>query len=113
MNVLPHGRRQWLYLGLRFSILIAALALGAGIMTVMPGRSYSGPFEALSGDEQAVRDNIYRHVSILAGSIGERNMARYSGLQQAAHYIRSCFEAEGYAVSEYPFFSGNRTVRNL
>ena len=113
MNVLPHGRKEWLYLGLRFCILIATLALGAGVMIVMPGRSYSGPLEVLSDDEQVVRNNICRHVSMLAGSIGERNMARYPALQQAAHYITSCFEAEGYAVREYQFFSGNRPVRNL
>jgi hypothetical protein len=113
MKVLPHGRKQWLYFGLRFGILIVALALGAGIMTVMPGRSYSGPFGPLSDDERTVRDNIYRHISILAGSIGERNMARYSELQQAAHYIRSSFEEEGYVVGEQRDFSAKGAVGNL
>src|SRR5215471_13822794 len=113
MNIVPYGRKQWLYLGLRLCILIAALALCAGMMTLMPGRSYSGPLETLSDGDHIVRDNIYHHVSVLAGLIGERNMARYAQLQRAAEYITSCFESEGFLVGEQSFATGNRAVRNL
>src|SRR5262249_51776650 len=79
----------------------------------MPGRSYSGPLETLSDGDQIVRDNIYHHVRVLAGLIGERNMARYAQLQRAGDYITSCFESEGFLVGEQSFAAGNRAVRNL
>jgi hypothetical protein len=113
MNILPHGPKEWLYFGLRFSILVAIFSLAAGVMTVMPGRSYSGPLDAMSVDEQAVRENIYRHVSVLAGSIGERNIAKYSNLERAADYIKGTFEGEGYVVGAQRFWVGNRAVSNI
>jgi len=100
MNIFPHGQKQWLYFGLRLSLLSALMATIAVFITVMPGRSYTGPFEPLSADEMLIRDNLYRHVYTLADSIGERNRDRDRSLQAAADYIKSSFEGNGYRVLE-------------
>jgi hypothetical protein len=113
MKLLPRGRKQWLCLGLRFGVLFGLLAGAAGMMTVMPGRSYSGPFAGLSDDERVIRGNISRHVSMLAGSIGERNMAKYSQLQASADYIKACFEAEGYTPEAQQFDAGGKAAHNI
>src|SRR5262249_1554427 len=113
MKLLPKNRKEWLNLALRFGILFSLLASAAVVMTGMPGRSYSGPFQELSDDERAVRANIYRHVSVLAGSIGERNMARYSQLQAASGYIKACFEAAGCATEVQAIAVGDKAACNV
>jgi len=113
MKLLPVTPREWLSFGIRFGLLCTLLASAAVLMTGMPGSSYSGQFEELSDEEHVIRANIYRHVSVLAGSIGERNTARCTQLQAAAGYIKACFEAEGCTTEVQSFAAGDRTVCNV
>jgi hypothetical protein len=113
MNVLPQGRKQWLYFGLRIGLIATVLTVGAAIVTVMPGRSYSGRFEPLTPDEIVIRDNLCRHVSMLATSIGERNLDREPSLETAADYIESCLTEQGYGAVAQRISVGGKRARNI
>ena len=82
-------------------------------MTGMPGSSWSGPLPPLTGKQQLIHDNLKRHVTELAGRIGERNVWRPEALASAADYIRKTLEDAGYAVSVQPFTSHGLAVNNL
>jgi len=82
-------------------------------MMDMPGQSYSDPVPPLSDEEISIRENLKRHISILAGQIGERNVRRYEALDAAAVYIEDALADAGYKVRRQPFRSGGVTVHNI
>lgn len=82
-------------------------------MTVMPGKSWSGPLPPLSEEELQIRDNLKRHVSVLAGEIGERNLWRPEALNAAATYIRNVLGDSGYTVKVQSFPSRDLTLDNV
>jgi Iap family predicted aminopeptidase len=57
----------------------------------MSGKSYRGELLALTEDEMALREELRRHVEMLAGTIGERNLPHLPQLRQAADYVRAEF----------------------
>lgn len=79
----------------------------------MPGRTHRGPLPPLTSDEQTLRDALHKHVDMLAGVIGERNVFRYDHLQGAAGYIEKTLAALGYTVTPQEFDADGKTVRNL
>ncbi|MEW6208097.1 MAG: M28 family peptidase, partial [Acidobacteriota bacterium] len=79
----------------------------------MPGSSYSGQFQSLSGEEMEIRDNLKTHVEMLAGKIGERNLHRYESLKASKKYIRSGLASLGYQVAEQTYWVEGREVKNL
>jgi hypothetical protein len=79
----------------------------------MPGHSYSGSEEPLDNFQSRVRDHLREHVDILAGQIGERNLAHYEKLEAAAAYIRKKLEEQDYKVSEDDYTIQGKTCRNL
>jgi len=82
-------------------------------MTVMPGKSYSGPLQPLSDEEALIQDNLKRHVSVLAEKIGERNVWHPDALNVAATYIQSTLKDLGYAVKVQPFRNRDLTLDNI
>lgn len=98
-------------IGLGLVLLLAVLAVL--YCTRMPGRSYAGPLEPLTEQEQALRDEMREHVGVLAGRIGERNMVRLRALRAAADYLRATFSGMGYDVREQVFRVEGEEVRNL
>lgn len=107
------GSGVWLgrLIGLGLVLLLALLALL--YCTRMPGRSYAGPLEPLTEDEQALRDEMREHVGVLAGKIGERNLIRVRALGAAADYLRASLAGMGYDVREQAFRVEGEEVRNL
>ncbi len=67
-------------------------------MIRMPGKSFRGTAAPLSAEEGALREELISHVQKLGGEIGERNMARYPRLLEAAEYIESELSAAGWKV---------------
>lgn len=64
--------------------------------------------------EQGINaDYIKRHVSMLAGSIGERNISQPRALQRSADYITDQWQAMGYDVRMQHFEARGRECRNL
>lgn len=93
--------------------LLLALAAGLRYMTTMPGSSHVGPLPPLSEAETELRDRLAKHVAVLAGEIGERNLWRYAALEASADYIEKTFQAAGYAVASQHYVVNGKTVRNL
>jgi len=110
---IPGARDKWLVSAVSLGVILLVILAGSWFMTVMPGRSWSGPLPPLSSEQQLIRDNLRRHVAELAGRIGERNVWRPAALAAAAGYIRKTLEAAGYTVSLQPFTSHALTVNNL
>jgi hypothetical protein len=79
----------------------------------MPGKTYAGPLPPLSPEQTALRDNLRAHVTMLAGTIGERNFLRMPRLNAAADYVKARFAANGYDVAEQTFRARGETFRNL
>jgi len=95
---------------------ISTLALryaGAGVMVDMPGRTYAGPFQSLTPEEEESRTILERHVRVLASDIGDRNIRTIVALEEAANYIEAVFNSVGYDVTAQSFETGGYTVRNL
>ena len=112
-QVAPKGKRTWLLLALRWTVILAVCIWGGSCMINMPGKSYSGPFEPLSPDEQCIRTNIEAHVAMLAGTIGERSLWDIEGLRAAEKYIRDEFAKSGYEVAAQDYQCRSNVVRNF
>lgn len=82
-------------------------------MIGMPGKSWSDPVPPLSSEERLIHDNLIRHVGVLAGRIGERNVWQPRKLAAAALYIRGTLEGLGYEVRTQSFESHGLTLQNL
>jgi len=82
-------------------------------MIFMPGKSWSEPLPSLSTEEQLIHANLRRHVELLAGQIGERNVWHAEALAAAASYIRNTLEDLGYQVHIQSFESEGQTVQNI
>jgi Zn-dependent M28 family amino/carboxypeptidase len=95
--------------------LTLVLLLGGGTlyMTDMPGDSHSGVLPPLGADEMSLRDRLKRHVTVLAGEIGERNVWRHDALETAASYIEETLRELGYPVAAQVYAAEGKTVRNL
>jgi hypothetical protein len=72
-------------------ILIAATTWYGWRIIDMPGRSYNGPLPPLTSRQIELRDDLRRHVTTLAGDLGERSYRRPDALHAAADYIARNF----------------------
>jgi Peptidase family M28 len=79
----------------------------------MPGRTYAGTMEPLDNFQSHVRDHLREHVNVIAGQIGERNLAHYDKLEAAAAYIRNDLQNQDYRVQEFDYTVQGKTCRNL
>jgi hypothetical protein len=85
-------------------VSLSALLGGMIIMGVsMPGHSYRGALPPLSPAQTELRSRLHRHIEMLAGTIGERNLEHYSALQAAARYITDAFAELGYQPTAHPY----------
>ncbi|MGA1869730.1 MAG: M28 family peptidase [bacterium] len=57
--------------------------------------------------------NLEEHIVKLAGEFGERNIWKYSELEEAARYIESVLKERGYMVREQQFNVKNKSVCNI
>lgn len=80
------------------SFLAAVLLFGWWLMIRMPGESQRGPLPALSGEQEALRDELHAFVGKLAAQIGERNIFRPGTLEAAADLIERSLAGRGWSV---------------
>ena len=83
------------------------------LMIRMPGRSFHGVTPRLTPDEMTLREELIAHVQKLAGQIGERNLAHYRQLTEAAHYIETELTSAGYQVRWDNYEVQGKTCSNL
>jgi hypothetical protein len=81
--------------------------------TKMPGPAFSEPLPPLTPDQAQLRDELRRHVTVLAHDIGVRSDAQYGNVQRAATYIERTLTALGYQVVSQEYSAYHRTYRNL
>jgi Zn-dependent M28 family amino/carboxypeptidase len=82
-------------------------------MFKMPGQSYTGKLPKLTDDEISMSHHLKWHIYTLANSIGERNLQRFSQLQDAANYIKSAFVNTGLPVSTHRYNAMQHSVENI
>ncbi len=99
---------------LTFILTVAVIATCLWALIIrMPGRSYTGRFEALSAEEQVTLRRLEKDVRKLAEEIGERNVGQPAALEAAAQYIEQVFESLGFDVVSQRYESFGHTVRNI
>ncbi len=109
----PRGRRQWRSLLLRWLPVVLIVVAGLLYITRVPKRSYSGPFHPLSETERVLENRLKKHVAVLAGEIGERNLWHPKGLEASADYIAQVLRDLGFEVRRQEFTVTGAVVRNL
>ena len=113
MRFIPHGISEWFFLFLRL-VVFFLIALCFLIYTVhMPNTSYSGPFKPLSESELLLKDNLKKHLYLLAEKIGERNIWHYNELNASADYIENTLAELGYDVSKQEYKIENKALKNI
>jgi Zn-dependent M28 family amino/carboxypeptidase len=96
-------------------VLFLALFLAGFVfyMTAMPGKSFSGVLPPLTSEETQIKANLNRHISYLAGEIGERNIIAYESLQKTEQYTKDNLTKSGYEVKSQEYVVQMRKVHNL
>ncbi|NBB84415.1 MAG: M28 family peptidase [Alphaproteobacteria bacterium] len=82
-------------------------------MMTMPGHSYDGPLPALDADRQRLGGQLRDDVAMLAGTIGERNVAAHARLTAAAEYVHARLARLGYDVNSEQYTVDDKVCRNL
>ena len=93
--------------------LAIALSWGGSCMISMPGKSFRGTEPPYTAGEEESRRRLQKHVFVLAGEIGERNVFRPAALDRARSYIRETFASFGYRVEEQTYEARGRESANL
>jgi Zn-dependent M28 family amino/carboxypeptidase len=86
---------------------------GGCFQTKLPGQSFSGDPPTLSSSQQQVCESLKRHVEVLAGEIGERNLRHYNALCRAASYVEKHFAEAGLDVTSHDYDERGVPVRNV
>jgi len=79
----------------------------------IPGQSYRGSLPPLTLQQEQIREQLTRHITMLAETIGERNILQYENLCQAAQYITNTFSKLGYQVNKQEYQVSKRAVQNI
>jgi len=112
MRLLPEKQEIPMLL-LRYGLLAGLAALGGYFMIGMPEKSHRGPAPPLTTGELNMAQRLKADVTMLAGTIGERNTNRYGQLQQSAAYISDQLRRMGYGIREESFTANHRQVMNI
>ena len=82
-------------------------------VTSMPGRSYTGPLRPLTESEGANRERLNKHVRMLAGRFGERNIKHYDSLEASFDYIENDLRGNGFEVAEQEYTVDGKVLKNI
>lgn len=94
-------------------ILGLVLVGGWAIVIRMPGKSYQGALPSPTDEVRALEQELQRHVHMLGGHIGERNLFHFDKLRLAADYIGAEFESSGYEVLRQPYEVSGKICENI
>jgi hypothetical protein len=97
-------------------LILSVVAVSGGLLGCsvwMPGRSFEGTPPALTIAEAESRERLRRHVQVLAGEIGERNLSHYGALETARDYIAEQLRVTGHPVAVVPFAHRGETFHNV
>ncbi len=106
-------RRRWRMRLVVYGTLLGLL-LGSGWYAMFfPGKSFSGPLPPLSPQERSYREQMQRHLHVLAEQIGPRSTQEPQALERAARYLEEQLTAMGYRVQHQEFQADGVSCRNL
>ncbi len=83
------------------------------MITLMPGKSYSGKLTPLSKNDMSLYEELKRHVIFISDSIGIRNIGNYQNLLKTEEYIKNELAKTGIQVSSHSFTVHGKKVSNL
>jgi Zn-dependent M28 family amino/carboxypeptidase len=93
-------------------LVLAALVFAAfHYMTVVPGRSHTGPLPALGDGEAALAARLRKHIEAIATR--PHNLIHYAALEEAARYIEDELRSLGYEPATQVFHTQGKAVRNI
>ncbi|NIQ94844.1 MAG: M20/M25/M40 family metallo-hydrolase [Desulfuromonadales bacterium] len=95
---------------LLIAVLLAATWFSKRYRTQEQRAPLSAP---LGNDEAQAAKRLQRHVQMLAGTIGERNMWHFERLEQAAGYIEGELKEAGCPVRAHEYTLQGKTARNI
>ena len=96
-----------------YGALLGLFVLGWFLMIRMPGESFHGTAAPLSPEEEELRADLLRHVQKIGGEIGERNLARYPRLLEAARYVETELTRSGGEIRRHGYDVQGRRCHNL
>ncbi len=95
-------------------VVILTLVLAAGGLAAFSVTARDGVEQDASAVNQTISgDLLRRHVHVLAGEIGERNIWRPQALRRAADYIRGVWVQQGHAVTAQEYTINGESWANL
>lgn len=98
-------------------ILVALAAWGCwklrGMIHMPQGQPKRATRSIAEQEERALRNRLARHVEVLAGEIGERNVWSHDALERAADYIEAQFRQTALTVTTQSFEAAGRPVGNI
>ena len=101
----------------RIAILFLCIALllyaRFWYMVSMPGRTFTGPLPAATGEQQAAAGRIRADVESLASKIGKRSTMDPRGMADAAKWIMAQMRTAGYGEPGQTFVERNAKTPNL
>ena len=102
-------RKFWLVL-LSASAFLALLTFG---YTFMPSRKHQRELQPLTEKEQAARHQLQADVTMLATTIGGRDVNKHGALGRAADYISDELRSSGYAPERQLFSADAKDFQNI
>lgn len=113
MKFLPTDRRSLIKVLIRWGVVVVILYGVILFITVMPGDSFEGKLQSLSQEEKLLKNNLKKHVKVLADSIGHHNIWAYKNLVQAEKYIFQQLRFGKYIPKKQVFKTHNVEVSNI
>jgi Zn-dependent M28 family amino/carboxypeptidase len=87
--------------------------LGIILALLLSGIAAPVPAADVTARATLSTERLRRHVQVLAGDIGERNIWRPQALRRAEEYIRSVWTAQGHAVTAHSYTVNHDAWSNL
>ncbi len=82
-------------------------------MFSMPGESFQDDPPPLTSRQKTLKKRLKKHVSTLAGDIGQRDVYHIEQLNRARTYIQDQFSEMGYQPREQTYKAQGKTVANV
>ncbi len=108
-RVSKRNRRRLVF----YPSLALAVVLPLRWLTYMPGESYHGPFGPLNFEEELYKADLEKHVRMLGGTIGDRNIARPGTLEKTRDYLEKELGSMNLVVTKQTFYVGSVACDNL
>jgi len=113
INGRPSRRRSIARMITRLVALFTLLALLLFWMTSMPARQRLPQYHFSAAEMETLRHNLEKHVTFLAGDLGERHLGRYEKLIGAAQYIEENWRGHEFLVVRQEFAVHGNKVWNI